>query len=112
MLPLKPLARVLTKVVWIAGGSIVKATLRAYREAVAQGNIPISPVLRRHMLPEEAAKILGFPTYRGLQLSQIEKAHQRLRSINMTSKSFPGSPYLVERIDDAEATLRRELSKP
>lgn len=111
MVPIKPLARVLTQVVWIAGGTIIKATLKAYRESVAQNGAVTSSMLRRQMSPDEAARILGFTSHRGLPLQDIEKAHQRLRKINMASSTFQGSPYLVERIDAAEAILKQHLEK-
>ncbi|EDO05943.1 uncharacterized protein BBOV_IV003470 [Babesia bovis T2Bo] len=111
MIPLRPLARVVTQVLWIAGGSIVKATLNAYRESVAHNNAIGSSVIRRHMSPEEAVKILGLPSTKGIALEEVERAHQRLRSINMASNTFQGSPYLVERIDAAQTILKQHLGK-
>ncbi|CDR93679.1 Mitochondrial import inner membrane translocase subunit tim16 [Babesia bigemina] len=112
MIPIRPLARVLTQVLWIAGGSVVKATLRAYRESVANGAVAGTSILRRQMSPDEAAKILGLPSTAHLPLAEIEKAHQRLRNINMASSTFQGSPYLVERIDAAQHVLKEHLGKP
>ncbi|ORM39870.1 uncharacterized protein BXIN_0229 [Babesia sp. Xinjiang] len=111
MIPIRPLARVLTQVLWIAGGSIIKATLRAYRESIAHNNAIGGSVLRRQMSPEEASKILGLTSTKSLPTADIERAHQRLRANNMASNSFQGSPYLVEKIDAAHMVLKQHLGK-
>lgn len=106
MIPLRPLTRVLTQVLWIAGGSVARATYKAYKEAVRNNNVSMESYFRRQMSKEEAAKILGFTSHEGVTVQQIEEAHQRLRNINIPSSNFPGSPYLVERIDAAQYILK------
>lgn len=106
MIPIRPLARVLTHVLWIAGGSVVRATYKAYKEAVRNNNVSMESYFRRQMSKEEAAKILGFASHEGVTVQQIEEAHQRLRNINTPSSNFAGSPYLLEKIDAAQHVLR------
>ncbi|KAK1442238.1 hypothetical protein BgAZ_402680 [Babesia gibsoni] len=111
MIPIKPLARVLTQVIWIASGTIIRATLKAYRESVAQSGIAAPSLARQKMSPEEAARILGFTSHKGIAMEEIARAHERLRRNNMASNNFAGSPYLVERIDAAGYILSEELGK-
>ncbi|CDJ43017.1 mitochondria-associated granulocyte macrophage CSF signaling molecule, putative [Eimeria tenella] len=118
---LGPLGRIVVQFVAVAGSSLGRAVVRAYKDAARQGaaaagstasrSAPLT--LRPRMSVDEARKILGFPCGPNSQLPTREEVmarYNRLFQINAPSENFAGSPYLQKRVAVARTIMLEQCS--
>ncbi|KAF4659774.1 hypothetical protein FOZ61_004494 [Perkinsus olseni] len=99
---LGPFARILAQVALVAGSAIGRAFVQAFQEAAQKGATQAATrTLRRQMPVEEAYKILGIDTTATTR-EEIAKHYSKLYEMNAPTGSAAGSPYLQQRIENAQ----------
>jgi len=109
-----PFARILAQFAIVAGGAIFRSVTTAYKEAASRGAsnpaaASMKQAMGRRMHAEEAAKILDVE----LDASS-EKISQRFAALvkaNEAKPDFPGSPYIQNRVQNANTVLQEYLAK-
>ncbi|KAF4738670.1 hypothetical protein FOZ62_004297 [Perkinsus olseni] len=106
---LGPFARILAQVALVAGSAIGRAFVQAFQEAAQKGATQAATrTLRRQMPVEEAYKILGIDTTAATR-EEIAKHYSKLYEMNAPSGSAAGSPYLQQRIENAQKVIIQHL---
>eukprot|EP00933_Yihiella_yeosuensis_P020291 TRINITY_DN16295_c0_g1_i5.p2 TRINITY_DN16295_c0_g1~~TRINITY_DN16295_c0_g1_i5.p2 ORF type:complete len:155 (-),score=46.51 TRINITY_DN16295_c0_g1_i5:203-619(-) len=107
-----PFVRILVQVGMVAGNTIGRAVMEAYKEAAAGRGAAAAAaqkIARRRMSLDEARKVFDVEASATEQI--VQERFETLHKLNAPTEDFVGSPYLQARVSAARTVILEHINK-